>query len=86
MKIFTTTEKVVFTANREKLLQINFFLFGWKFWTENHFYPTEYKTDEELRKESHDLEEMAMYLLWREKNKLGAIDDEKFDKILTNKF
>lgn len=86
MKILTTTQKVVYTAQGEKLQQINFHLFGRKFWTENHFYPKEVKTDEELRKESHDLEEMAMYLLWRERHKLGGIDNEKFEQILTTKF
>lgn len=80
MKLFTATKKKVFSLDYGWLEEIKFKFLGFTYLTERHFAEV---LDE---KKVHDIEEMAMYLEWRDKCHLPHVDNEQFEKVLTNKF
>ena len=84
MKIITTQTKKVFSPEYGWINQITFFIFGFKFWTENHLF--EIEKEPEAPKYSYDLEEMTGYQEWRQKMHLMRLEDDEFMQIINTRF
>lgn len=78
MKLITTKRRLRFIAEYGRIEEITFYLFGVKFWTENHIAPIE--DDEQVRR-NFDLEEMTGYEDWRRRMNLMRLTDEQFNRI-----
>lgn len=84
MKVFTTTKKKVFDPNYGWLERNEYRFFGIRYWIGQP-----YKAEIEIldnKTTTHDLEEMAMYLEWRNKMHLPYIENSEFDLTLNEKF
>lgn len=84
MKIITQKSANKFSPEYGWINQISFFIFGFKFWTENHL--IEIEKEPEAPKYSYDLEEMTGYQEWRQKMHLMRLDDEQFTQIINTRF
>lgn len=84
MKIITTRKANKIHPEYGKVLQVTFYIFNLKFWTENN--PVEVDHPEEKFKYDYDLEEMTGYAEWREKMKLMRLSDEEFTQIINTRF
>lgn len=84
MKIITKKSAKKFSPEYGWVNQISFFVFGFKFCTENHF--IEIISEPKEEKYSYDVEEMTGYQEWREKMHLMRLEDDVFIQILNTRF
>ena len=80
----TTQTSKKFHPEFKWVQQIKFYIFGFQFWTEIHAI----EALPQVTETAHlaDLEEMAMYIEWRNKCHLPYIENTQFDLTLNTKF
>lgn len=83
MKVFTTTKKKVFDPNYGWLEVPEFRFFGFRY-GRGRIHKASIEILEN-KTSTHDLEEMAMYLEWRNKMHLPYIENSEFDLTLNEK-
>ena len=86
MKKITQKKSKKYNPDFGWINQISFFIFGFKFWTENHLIEISEPDEAEEKENIHNLEEMAMYAEWREKLGLMRLNDDDFVQILNSRF